>query len=74
MPEVLCKKGGLENFEKFTGKHRCWSLIFNKVSGLRPTTLVKKRLQHRCFPENFAKLLKTPFFTERLPSLLLIYV
>ena len=42
MPEVLCKKGGLENFEKFTGKHRCWSLIFNKVSGLRPTTLVKK--------------------------------
>ena len=26
----------------------------------RPATLLKKRLQHRCFPEKFAKLLRTP--------------
>ena len=25
-----------------------------------------KRLQHRCFPVNFVKLLRTPFFTEHL--------
>ena len=30
-------------------------LFFNKVVGLRPATLLKKRLQHRCYPVNFAK-------------------
>ena len=36
-----------------------------------PATLLKKRLWHRCFPVNFAKFLKTPFFTEHLWWLLL---
>ena len=43
------------------------SLFFKK----RPTTLLKKRLWHRCFPVNFAKFLITPFFTEHLWWLLL---
>ena len=43
-PEVFCKKGFLRNFAKFTGKHLCQSLFFNKVAGLRPATLLKKRL------------------------------
>ena len=30
-PEVFCKKD-LENFTKFTGKHLCQSLFFNKVA------------------------------------------
>ena len=29
------KKGVLRNFVKFTGKHLCQSLFFNKVAGLR---------------------------------------
>ena len=29
-PEVFCKKGALGNFTKFTGKHLCQSLFFNK--------------------------------------------
>ena len=33
-PEVFCKKGVLRNFTKFTGKHLCQSLFFNKVAGL----------------------------------------
>ena len=33
-PEVFCKKGVLEIFAKFTGKHLCQSLFFNKVAGL----------------------------------------
>ena len=37
-PEVFCKKGVLKNFTKFTGKHLCQSLFFNKVAGLRPAT------------------------------------
>ena len=28
---------------------------------MRPATLSKKRLSHRCFPVDFAKLLRTPF-------------
>ena len=43
-PEVFCKKGVLGNFAKFTGKHLCQSLFFNKVAGLRPAILLKKRL------------------------------
>ena len=60
------KKGVLTNFTKFTGKHLCQSLLFNKVTGLRPATLLKKRLWHRCFPVNFVKFLRTPFFIEHL--------
>ena len=59
IPEVFCKKCVLRNFAKFTGKHLCQSLFFNKVSGVRPAILLKKRLWHRCFPVNFAKFLRT---------------
>ena len=70
-PEVFCKKGVLRNFTKFTGKHLRQSLFFNKVAGLRPVTLFKKRLWHRCFPLTFAKFLRTPFFMEHFWWLLL---
>ena len=36
--------------------------FFNKVTGLRPATLLEKRLRHRCFPVNFVKFLRTDFF------------
>ena len=39
-PEVLCKKGVLRNFTKFTGKHQCQSLFFNKVAGMRQSGAV----------------------------------
>ena len=63
-PEVFCKKGDLKNLAKFTGKHLCQSPFFNKVEGLRPATLFKKRPWHRCFSVNFAKFLKTSFLIE----------
>ena len=59
------KKGGLRNFAKFTGKELCHNLFFNKVAGLRPATLLKKRLWHRCFRVN-CEILKNTFFTEHL--------
>ena len=65
-PEVFYKKGVLRNFAKFTGKHLCQSLFFNKVAGLRPATLLKKRLWYRCFSVNFAKFLGTSFLTKHL--------
>ena len=65
-PEVFCKKGVLRNFTKFIGKHLCQSLLFNRVAGLSPTNLLKKRFWHRCFPVNFVKFLRTPFLIEHL--------
>ena len=54
------KKDVLRNFAKSTGKHLCQGLFFNKVAPLRPATFLKKRFSDRCFPVNFAKLLRTP--------------
>ena len=59
----------LTNFRKFRGKHLTQSLFFNKV---RPATLLKKRLWHRCFPLNFLKFVRTPFLQKTSGRLLLI--
>ena len=48
---------------------RVFFLIKLQASGLQP--YLKKRHWHRCFPANFAKFLRTPFFTEHLRCLLL---
>ena len=42
------KKSGLNNFATFTRKH------------LKASNFIKKRLQHKCFPVNAAKFLRTP--------------
>ena len=47
------------------------SLFFNKVAGLRPATLLKKSLWHRCFPVNFEKFLRKPFSQNTSGRLLL---
>ena len=70
-PEVFCKKCVLRNCTKFIGKHLCHSLFFNKVTGLRPANLLKKRHWHRRFAVNFAKFLRTPFYIEHFRWLLL---
>ena len=62
---MFYKKCVLRNVAKLTGKHLCQSLFFNKVAGLGPANLLKKD-SNRCFPVNFAKFLRTPFFTEHL--------
>ena len=56
--QVFCETGVLINLVKFTGKHLCCSL--------RSATLLKKILQHRCFPVNFSKFVRAPFLTEHL--------
>ena len=49
----------------------CWCLFFKKVAGLKPATLLKKRLQHMCFPVNLAKFLETHFLQNTFRWLLL---
>ena len=60
---VLQKKVFLEISQKNTGKHLFQSL--------RPAFLLKKRLWQRCFPDNFAKLLRTPLLQNTSRLLLL---
>ena len=69
---ALYKKGVLRNVSKLTGKHLCQSLFCNKVAGLRPATLLKKRLWHRCLPVNFEKFLRKTFLQNTFGQLLLI--
>ena len=57
--QVFYKVGVLKKLANFTRKHRCWSHFLIKSPEI-------KWIQHRCFPGNFAKLLRTPFFTEHL--------
>ena len=56
-------------FFKFLFDRRSRLEVFCRNGVLRnlgPTTLLKKRLWHRCFPVNFVKFPRTPFFTEHL--------
>ena len=65
-PQVFFKKCVLKNFVEFTGKDLRQSLFFNKIASLRSTSLIKNRVQRRCFPVNFAKLLRTLFYRTPL--------
>ena len=65
------RKGVLRNFAKFTRKHLCQSLFLNKVAGLNPATLLKKKLWHRFLPVNFAKFLRKPFLQNTFGRLFL---
>ena len=58
---VLLKKGVFKNFAKFKGKYLLQSLLFNKVESPRGSTLLRKRLWHRCLPVNLTKFLRTTF-------------
>ena len=63
------RKGIFGNFTKFTGKQMCQNFFFNKVGGMWPAILLKKRLWHWCFPMNFANFLRIAFLqntSERL--------
>ena len=65
------RKGVLRNFTKFTGKHLRQSLFFNKTTGVRSATLLKKRLWHRCFLVNLTKFFRTSFLQNTFGRLLL---
>ena len=69
-PEVFYKKGVIQNLARFKWKNLCQIFFFFFV-GLRPATLLKKRLWHRCFPVNVAKFLRAPFLQNSSGRLLL---
>ena len=69
-PEVFCRKVVLRNFSKFTGKHMCQRLFFNKVVGLA-CNFIKKETLVQVFSCEFWEISKNTFFTEHLRWLLL---
>ena len=66
--QIFIKISGLKNFAIFIGKHQS---LFRKFAGLEARKSIKRRLQHRCFPVNIAKFLRTAFSIEQLWWLLL---
>ena len=55
------KKCVPKNSAKFTGKHLCQNLFFNKVANLRPATLLRKRLA-QVLSCGFCEISKNTFF------------
>ena len=58
-PEVFCKKGVLRNLTKFTGKHVCQSLFFNKVP--KACNFIKKEALAQLFSCEFCEISKNLF-------------
>ena len=48
-----------KKFRKFYRKTPALESLFNKVAGLQTCNIIKKKLQHRCFPVEFVKFLRT---------------
>ena len=72
---MFCKKGALRNFAKFTGKNLGQGLFFNKVAGLRPTTLFEKESLAQLFSCEFCEIFKNTFFygTPRVATSIIIF-
>ena len=64
--KVSYEKSVLKNFAKFIGKHLRRSLYFSKVKGMRPKTLLKKKLRQRRFSENLRNFQKLLFYLTPL--------
>ena len=60
------KKGVLRNFAKFTGKHLCQSLFFNKVAGLKSCNYTKKDTLAQVFSGDFCEISKNVIFYRTL--------
>ena len=46
---------------QYSEESTCDGVSFNKVTDLKACSFIKKKLQHRCFPVNIVKFLKTAF-------------
>ena len=68
-PEVFLEKGVLKICSKFTGEHRCRSVISIKLL----CNFIEITLRHGCSPENLLHSFRTPF-PKNTSGWLLLYV
>ena len=71
-PELFCTKICSKKFGKIHRKTPVPESLF--LIKFAASTLLKKRLQHRCFSVNLAKFLRTPFLRSSSGRLLLFIV
>ena len=71
-PEVFCKKGVVRNVSKFTGKHLCHSLFFNKVAG-PACSFIKKETLAQVFSCEFCEISKSTFSYRTPPMVASFY-
>ena len=71
-PEVFYKKVVFKTLTEFIRKHLCQSLYFNKVTGLRLVTLLKKETLAQGFACKFCEIYKNTFL-HKTPRWLLLY-
>ena len=64
--EVFCKNGVLKNIAKFTGKHLCQRLFFNKVAGLA-WNFIKKESLAQVFSCEFCEIYNNTFLYRTTP-------
>ena len=64
--EVFCKKRCSQKFRKIHSKTPVPESLFDKVTGLRPATLFKKKSLTQIFSFEFCEISKNTFFTEQL--------
>ena len=57
--QVFYKKAVFQNFAIFAEKLLYWGLFLNENTGLQSWNFIKKWLQHKWFPANIAKFLRT---------------
>ena len=65
------RKGVLRNFAKFTGKHLCQVLFYNKVAGPEPAALLKKETLAQVFSYEFCEISENTFSQNTSERLLL---
>ena len=67
--DVFCKKSVLRNFAKFTGKHLCQGIFFNKVDTLlkQACNVIKKETLAQVFSCDFWEISKNTFLYRALP-------
>ena len=59
--KVFCKKSCSQKLRRIHRKTPMLESLFNKVADLKACNLIKIRLQHSCFPMNFAKFSRAPY-------------
>ena len=69
-----CSKQVYLKISHYSKKKYVLKSLSDKVVGLKVCNYIKNRLQHRCFPVNFGKFLRTSVFIEHFRWLLLTTV
>ena len=70
-PELFYRKSCSEKFCNIHTKTPVLESPFNRLAGLKTCNFLKKIIQHRCFPVNISKFLRTLILTKICEQLLL---